>query len=111
MSETPALPEPRKHRPIHAGDPPEVFAEEAKLLAWYGEHIGSSAKKLIAQCSGPAEQRAAAEGYLSEVGSNIPDSTIRAAVRRLAALKFRKLGVDVAHSVAGNMRMQPSWAH
>jgi hypothetical protein len=96
--------------PIHAADPPEVFAEEARLLAHYSEQIGSSAKKLIAQCSGPAEQRAAAEGYLAKIGSNIPDPIIRAAVRRLAALNFRKLGVNVQHPIAGNMRMQP-WAH
>jgi hypothetical protein len=87
-----------------------VFAEQAKLLAWYSEQIGSSAKKLIAQCSGPAEQRAAAEGYLGEIGSNIPDPVIRTAIRRLAALKFRALGIDVQHPIAGNARAQP-WVH
>ena len=93
--------------PIHAGDEAGVFEEEAKLLAYYSELIGRSAKKIIAQCGSGAEQRAAAEAFLGEVGSNIPDSTIQAAVRRLAALKFRALGVDVQRPIAGAQ----SWAH
>jgi hypothetical protein len=97
--------------PVHAGDPPEVFVEQARLLAWYSEHIGRDVEKIIAQCGSAAEQRVAAAAYLAEIGSNIPDRTIRATVRRLAALKFRTLGVDVQHPIAGQCEDVETWVH
>jgi hypothetical protein len=87
-------------RPVHAGDPLEVFVEEAKLLAYYSERIGRDVARIKAQCGAHAELQAAAAAYLAEIGSNIPDPIIRSAVRRLAALKFRtSAGLDIHHAV------------
>jgi hypothetical protein len=77
--------------PVHAGDPPEVFIEEANLLAFYSELIARDVRKINAQCSTDAELHVAAAAYIAEIGSNIPDPIIHAAVRRLAVLKFRTI--------------------
>lgn len=98
------LPQPFPRRlSIHAGDPPEVFAEEAKLLAFYSELIARDVRKINAQCSADAELHVAAAAYIAEIGRNIPDPIIHAAVRRLAVLKFRTI------QRATGMRTRP-WA-
>ena len=89
-----------ERRPVHPGDPDEVFVLEANLLAQYSEGIGRDVERIKAQCSGHAELQAAAAAYLAEIGSNIPEPIIRAAVRRLTALKFRtSAGLDLRHAV------------
>jgi hypothetical protein len=85
----------RDHRrlSIHARDRREVFAEEAKLLTMYGEQIARSVENIIAKYPEPEGSNAAATAYIAAIGSNIPDETIKAAVRRLAIVKFRLRGV------------------
>ena len=43
----------------------------------------------------PDDQTRAARAYVAKIGSEIPDSTIKAAVKRLAASKFRLRGIQV----------------
>jgi hypothetical protein len=74
---------------IHSADRREVFAEEAKLLTMYGEQIARSVANIIAKYPGPEAANAAATAYIAAIGSNIPDDTIRTAVKRLATVKFR----------------------
>jgi hypothetical protein len=81
--------------PVHAGDPPEVFEAVAKLLADYRDKIVPVIDDVIQEFSDPAARRAAATAYVARIGSEIPDTTIRAAVKKLALSKFRQRGVDV----------------
>lgn len=81
--------------PIHAGDPPEVFEAEAKLLAAYRDAIVADVDDMIEKFSDPDAQASGAKAYVARIGSEIPDATIRAAVKRLASSKFRQRGVDV----------------
>ena len=78
---------------IHAADRREVFAEEARLLTTYAEQIASSVEKIIDKYPEPEGSNAAARAYIAAIGFNIPDDTIRAAVKRLATIKFRLRGV------------------
>ncbi len=76
--------------PIHAGDPPQVFELEAQLLMAYSERIGRDVDDIAAMCGGRRDELEAAQAaYVEKIGFNIPDTTIRAAVKRLAIGKFR----------------------
>jgi hypothetical protein len=81
--------------PVHAGDPPEVFEAEAKLLAAYRSAIVSDVSAIVEKFPDPDDQTHAAKAYVAKIGSEIPDSTIKAAVKRLAASKFRLRGIEV----------------
>jgi hypothetical protein len=81
--------------PIHAGDPPEVFEAEAKLLAAYRDAILRDVDDIIAKFADPLQQACAAAAYIQKIGSGIPDATIKAAVEQLAYSKFWQRGVDV----------------
>jgi hypothetical protein len=83
--------------PIHAGDPPEVFELVAKLLADYREKIVPVVDDIIQELSDPDARCAAATAYVAKSGSEIPDATIRAAVKKLASSKFRQRGIDVSN--------------
>lgn len=90
------MPEPDQTRtPIHAGDPPEVFEEEAKLLAAYSSEFARVVSAIVEKFPDPDDQAHAAKAYVAQIGSEIPDSTIKAAVKRLAASKFRLRGIQV----------------
>jgi len=86
---------PTDRAPVHAGDPPEVFEAEAKLLAAYRDAIVSAIDDIMAKFSDADLQTSAATAYVANAGSEIPDATIRAAVKRLASSKFRQRGIDV----------------
>jgi hypothetical protein len=75
---------------IHAGDPDEIFQLEARLLADYAVAIEKDVENIIAKFPG-----ATGAAYVENIGENIPDETIKAAVKRLAASKFRQKGVAV----------------
>jgi hypothetical protein len=81
--------------PIHAGDPPEVFELQAKLLAAYRDAIAADIDDITAKFPDPDLQIGAATAYVARIGSEIPDTTIRAAVKRLASSKFRQRGIHV----------------
>lgn len=80
--------------PVHVDDNPAVFDEVAKLLASYSERIGCDVERIAAQCHTAAHLKVAATAYLAEIGSNIPDPGIKAAVKGLAAVKFKLRGVQ-----------------
>jgi hypothetical protein len=84
-----------KSRRIHAGSPLEVFEAEAKLLAAYRDAIATDIDDIMAKFSDPDLRTRAAKAYVVKIGSEIPDSTIEAAVKRLAASKFRLRGIEV----------------
>jgi hypothetical protein len=86
---------PTDRAPVHAGDPPEVFEAVAKLLTEYRDVIVTDIDDITAKFSDPDLQTSAATAYVSKIGSEIPDATIRAAVKKLAASKFRQRGIDV----------------
>jgi hypothetical protein len=86
--------------PVHAGDPPEVFELVAKLLADYRDKIVPVVDDIIQEFSDPDRQTSAATAYIARIGSEIPDATIRAAVKKLASSKFRQRGIDVPTAVA-----------
>jgi hypothetical protein len=81
--------------PVHAGDPPEVFEAEAKLLVAYSSAIALAVSAIVEKFPDPDDQTLAAKAYVAKIGSEIPDSTIEAAVKRLAASKFRLCGIEV----------------
>jgi hypothetical protein len=81
--------------PVHAGDPPEVFEAEAKLLAAYSGEFARVVSAIVEKFPDPDDQTRAAKAYAAKIGSEIPDSTIKAAVKRLAASKFRLRGIEV----------------
>jgi hypothetical protein len=81
--------------PVHAGDPPEVFEAEAKLLAAYSSEFALAVSDIVEKFPDPDDQAHAAKAFVAKIGSEIPDSTIEAAVKRLAASKFRLRGIDV----------------
>lgn len=74
--------------PIHAGDPDEVFQLEAKLLAEYATAIERDVEDILEKFPGST-----GTAYVEKIGEDIPDQTIRAAVKRLAASKFRQKGM------------------
>jgi len=78
---------------IHAGDPPEVFEIEAKLLTEYSERIARDVDDILGKCPDPKEAQAEAAAYIAKIGENIQDDTIKAAVKRLATVKFRLRGI------------------
>jgi hypothetical protein len=78
---------------IHAGDPEEVFVEEAKLLAFYNDHIERDADDILARFPGPEKPTAAATAYIAKLVEDVPDETIKSAVKRLATTKFRLRGM------------------
>ena len=86
---------PNDRIPVHAGDPPEVFELVAKLLADYRDKIVPVVDDIIQEFSDPDVRISAATAYVARIGSEIPDTTIRAAVKRLASSKFRQRGIDV----------------
>jgi hypothetical protein len=86
---------PTDRAPVHAGDPPEVFEAEAKLLAAYRDAIATDIDDIMANFSDPDLQTSAATAYVAKIGSEIPDATIRSAVKRLASSKFRQRRIDV----------------
>jgi hypothetical protein len=67
-----------------------VNIQAQKVLANYGERIGRAADDIATNFPDPDLSAAAANAFIAVVGSNIPDETIRAAVKRLAADKFRR---------------------
>ncbi len=81
--------------PVHAGDPPEVFDAEAKLLAAYSNEFARVVSAIVEKFPDTDEQTCAARAYVAKIGSDIPDSTIETAVKRLAASKFRLRGIKV----------------
>jgi hypothetical protein len=83
----------KERQSIHSGDPDAVFIEEAKLLAVYSEQIDRDADDILARFPGPEKPIAAATAYIAKVGENIPDETIKSAVKKLAASKFRSRGM------------------
>jgi hypothetical protein len=60
-----------------------------KFLADYGERIGRAADDIAAKFPDPDLSAAAAASFVAVVGSDIPDETLRAAVKRLAADKLQ----------------------
>jgi hypothetical protein len=72
--------------PIGPDDPDEVFVLEANLLAQYSELISQAADDIQAKYPG---SKAAAAAFIATIGADIPDSTILAAVKRLATIKFQ----------------------
>jgi len=80
-------------RPIHADDPPEVFEAEAQLLAAYSNAIGQAVDEIIAEFPEPEYAAVAAKAYIDKIGENIPDQTIKAAVKKLATIKFKLRGI------------------
>jgi hypothetical protein len=81
--------------PIHAGDSDEVFEAEARLLMQYATLIERDAVDIVGRYSDPDFAKAAARGYASKIAWNVPDSTIKAAIERLAISKFRQAGVAI----------------
>jgi hypothetical protein len=75
--------------PIHAGDPDEIFEVEARLLADYAVAIERDVADILAKFPG-----ATGAAYIKNIGENIPDETIKAAVKRPAS-KFRQAGVMI----------------
>jgi hypothetical protein len=86
---------PTDRAPVHAGDPPEIFEAEVKLLAAYRDAIVADIDDIMAKFSDPDLQTSAATAYVAKIGSEIPDATIRAAVKKLASGKFRQRGIEV----------------
>ena len=83
------IPSERIRLPVHAGDPPAVFEIVADFLRWYSGRIERDVDKLAADCRTREELEAVAAGYVGAIGNNIPDQTIRAAVKRCARVKFQ----------------------
>jgi hypothetical protein len=80
--------------PVHAGDPDAVFVEVARLLEAYSKDIQRDVEKIAAQCRTRDELEAAQRGYVDEIGANVPDPVIRAAIKRLARVKFKVFKMD-----------------
>jgi hypothetical protein len=80
-------------RAIQADDPHQVFVEEAKLLAVYSERIEGVVKDIRVKFSDPDARKVAATAYVAKLGENIPDETIRGAVKTLAVRKCQLSGV------------------
>jgi hypothetical protein len=78
---------------VHAGDPPEIFVLEQKLLATYSVRIGRVIDDIAANFPDPELSAAAASSFVAVVGSDIPEETIRGAVKKMAAHKARLRGV------------------
>jgi hypothetical protein len=76
--------------PIGPDDPDEVFVLQANLLAQYSELISQAADDIQAKFP---SSRVAETAFIAKIGWNIPDETIRGAVKRLATVKFRLRGV------------------
>jgi hypothetical protein len=61
-----------------------------KVLANYGERIGRAADDIATNFPDPDLSAAAAKAFVAVVGSEIPDETLRTAVKRLAANNVRE---------------------
>jgi hypothetical protein len=70
-------------RPICAEDPEEIFQVEARLLADYATAIERDVLKIAAKFPGTTGTE-----YVEQIGENISDETLKAAVKKLAAVKF-----------------------
>ncbi len=79
------------------GDAPVVFEMEAKLLAAYA--ILTDLDHIMAKLSDAELRIIATSTYVAQIGSEIPDATIRAAVKKLAASKFQQHGIDVPNCI------------
>jgi hypothetical protein len=79
--------------PIGPNDPPEVFVLEANLLVIYSDLISEAVDDILEKFPGQEQPRAAAAAFIAKIGEDIPDETIRGAVKRLATIKFRLRGV------------------
>jgi hypothetical protein len=82
-------------RAIHAGDPPGVFEIEAELLAAYSEPIDAAVEDILSEFSYPDARELAATAFIANIGTDMPDETIRAALERLVTVKFRLRGIEV----------------
>jgi len=80
-------------RAIHAGDPPEVFEAEAKLLAAYSERIEAALADILTEFLDLDARKAAATAFIATIDTDMPDETIRAAIKRLTTVKFRLRGI------------------
>jgi hypothetical protein len=80
---------------IHAGDPDAVFVEEAKLLAYYSATIAPVVDDIMQEFLDPAAARVAAAAYIAARTRDIPDETIKGAVRTLARKKFQIRGLEL----------------
>jgi hypothetical protein len=80
---------------IHASDPDEVFEAEARLLMQYATLIEKNVVDIVGRYSDPDFAKDAALRYASKIAWNVPDSTIKAALEKLAISKFRQAGVTV----------------
>lgn len=78
-------------KPISASDPDGVFEIQAELLTSYRDRIVADATRIRAQCATIADFAEAASGYIGEIGNNCPEPTTRAAIKRLATLKFQQM--------------------
>jgi hypothetical protein len=67
------------------------------LLAAYRDATVTVIDDIMAKFFDPDLQTSAATAYVAKIGSEIPDATIRAAVKMLASSKFRQRGIDVAN--------------
>lgn len=76
-----------------SGDASIVFETEAKLLAAYA--ILTDLDDIMSKLSDAELRIIATSAYVAQIGSEIPDATIRSAVKKLAASKFRQHGIDV----------------
>lgn len=65
------------------------------MLSAYSSAIALAVSDIVEKFRDPDDQTVAAKAYVARIGSEIPDSTIEAAVKRLAASKFRLRGIEV----------------
>jgi hypothetical protein len=76
-------------RSISADDPIEVWAVGAAVLAAYSNVINRNVEDMLAEFPDADDFRRLAKAYINKLGENLPDETIRAALKKLAANKFR----------------------
>lgn len=74
-------------------DPIDVHVEIGKLLEQYRPLINKSADAILLRFPGSNLSRIAAAAYVKELGSEIPDPTVRAAVKNLAVGEFARRGI------------------
>jgi hypothetical protein len=80
-------------QPVSSDDPIEVWAEVASLLSEYRDNINRDVEDILAKFPDPDASTVAATAYIGAIGENMPDVTIRAAIKKLAANKFRLRGM------------------
>jgi hypothetical protein len=69
-----------------------ILQERAKLYAEYRANIRRRAAVMRAACPDQACFESAARAFIEEIGERIPDPTIRAGVKRLAAIELGNTG-------------------